>query len=292
MKGVVLAGGSGSRLHPLTAAFSKQLLPVFDKPMVFYPLATLMLAGIREILVITTPSDQPLFRRLLGDGGVWGIELSYEVQQAPSGIAQAVTIAEDYLSGDSLALILGDNLFHGPGLGSSLSGLKNVSGAQVFAYEVADPREYAVVEFNTNGVAISLEEKPTEPRSRWAVPGLYFYDATVVDRVRDLRPSSRGELEITDLNLAYLSEGRLSVTALPRGTAWLDTGTFSGLLDAGNYVRVLEERQGLKVACLEEIAWRSGWIDRKDLLRAAERAPQGTPAAYLRRLAEELSAGL
>jgi glucose-1-phosphate thymidylyltransferase len=292
MKGVVLAGGSGSRLHPLTAAFSKQLLPVFDKPMVFYPLATLMLAGIREILVITTPNDEPLFRRLLGNGATWGIELSYDVQESPRGIAQAVSIAEDYLSGDSLALILGDNLFHGPGLGASLAELKDVSGAQIFAYEVADPREYAVVEFDPSGIARSLEEKPTQPRSRWAVPGLYFYDATVVDRVRNLSPSSRGELEITDLNLAYLSEGRLSVTALPRGTAWLDTGTFRGLLDAGNYVRVLEERQGLKVACLEEIAWRSGWIDRDEFLRAAERAPQGAPADYLRRLAEDPSAGL
>lgn len=292
MKGVLLAGGSGTRLRPLTAAFSKQLLPVFDKPMVFYPLATLMLAGIREILIITTPDDQPLFRRLLGEGSSWGISLAYTTQDEPRGIAQAVSLSEDFLAGDAMALILGDNLFHGPGLGSSLAGLQNVAGAQVFAYEVADPREYAVVEFDASGLALSLEEKPAEPRSRWAVPGLYFYEGGVVDRVRDLKPSTRGELEITDLNRGYLAEGRLSVTALPRGTAWLDTGTFQGLLDAGNYVRVLEERQGLKVACLEEIAWRSGWIDREELLRGAGGDLQGSLGEYLIRLAEDPSVGL
>jgi glucose-1-phosphate thymidylyltransferase len=292
VKGVLLAGGSGTRLRPLTAAFSKQLLPVFDKPMVFYPLATLMLAGIREILVITTPEDQPLFRRLLGDGSSWGISLAYTTQDEPRGIAQAVSLSEDFLTGDAMALILGDNLFHGPGLGSSLAGLQDVTGAQIFAYEVADPREYAVVEFNASGVALSLEEKPTEPRSRWAVPGLYFYEGGVVDRVRNLKPSARGELEITDLNRGYLAEGRLSVTALPRGTAWLDTGTFQGLLDAGNYVRVLEERQGLKVACLEEIAWRRGWISREELLSRAQGASQGATRDYLTRLADESSAAL
>lgn len=292
MKGVLLAGGSGTRLRPLTAVFSKQLLPVFDKPMVFYPLATLMLAGIREILLITTPDDQPLFRRLLGEGSSWGISLSYTTQDAPRGIAQAVSLSEDFLAGDAMALILGDNLFHGPGLGSSLASLQEVAGAQIFAYEVADPREYAVVEFDDSGIALSLEEKPAEPRSRWAVPGLYFYEAGVVDRVRDLKPSARGELEITDLNRSYLAEGRLSVTTLPRGTAWLDTGTFQGLLDAGNYVRVLEERQGLKVACLEEIAWRRGWIDREDLLSDANKSPRGPLSEYLRRLAEDPRAGL
>ena len=292
MKGVLLAGGSGTRLRPLTAAFSKQLLPVFDKPMVFYPLATLMLAGIREILIITTPDDQPLFRRLLGEGNSWGISLTYTTQDEPRGIAQAVSLAEDFLAGDAMALVLGDNLFHGPGLGSSLAGLQDVTGAQIFAYEVADPREYAVVEFDASGVALSLEEKPAEPRSRWAVPGLYFYEGGVVDRVRDLKPSARGELEITDLNRCYLAEGRLSVTALPRGTAWLDTGTFQGLLDAANYVRVLEERQGLKVACLEEIAWRRGWIDREKLLRGASGDLPGSLGEYLIRLAEDPSAGL
>lgn len=292
VKGVLLAGGAGTRLRPLTAAFSKQLLPVFDKPMVFYPLATLMLAGIREILIITTPDDQPLFRRLLGEGSSWGINLAYTTQDAPRGIAQAVSLSEDFLAGDAMALILGDNLFHGPGLGSSLSGLQNVTGAQIFAYEVADPREYAVVEFDTSGVALSLEEKPAEPRSRWAVPGLYFYDGGVVDRVRNLKPSARGELEITDLNRGYLAEGRLSVTALPRGTAWLDTGTFQGLLDAGNYVRVLEERQGLKVACLEEIAWRRGWINREELLSGAGGDLQGSASEYLKRLAEDPSVAL
>lgn len=271
MRGIILAGGSGTRLWPLTRGVSKQLLPVYDKPMVHYPLATLMAAGLREVLVITTHDDQPAFVRLLGDGSALGMTITYAVQPRPEGLAQAFLIGEEFLAGDAAALILGDNLFHGAGLGRQLRELTRVDGGHVFAYQVANPSDYGVVEFDDAGRVLSIEEKPTSPRSTYAVPGLYFYDASVVDVARSIAPSARGELEITDVNAHYLREGRLSVSVLPRGTAWLDTGTFRSLQDAGEYVRVLEDRQGTKVACIEEIAWRNGWID-DDQLREHGRA--------------------
>jgi glucose-1-phosphate thymidylyltransferase len=271
MRGIILAGGSGTRLWPLTRGVSKQLLPVYDKPMIHYPLATLMAAGLREVLVITTPDDQSAFVRLLGDGSALGMQISYAVQLRPEGLAQAFLIGEEFLAGGAAALILGDNLFHGAGLGRQLRELTRVDGGHVFAYQVANPSDYGVVEFDDDGRVLSIEEKPTAPRSTYAVPGLYFYDASVVDIARSITPSARGELEITDVNAHYLREGRLTVSVLPRGTAWLDTGTFRSLQDAGEYVRVLEDRQGTKVACIEEIAWRNGWID-DDRLREHGRA--------------------
>jgi glucose-1-phosphate thymidylyltransferase len=271
MRGIILAGGSGTRLWPLTRGVSKQLLPVYDKPMIHYPLATLMAAGLREVLVITTPDDQSAFVRLLGDGSALGMQISYAVQLRPEGLAQAFLIGEEFLAGGAGALILGDNLFHGAGLGRQLRELTRVDGGHVFAYQVANPSDYGVVEFDDDGRVLSIEEKPTAPRSTYAVPGLYFYDASVVDIARSITPSARGELEITDVNAHYLREGRLTVSVLPRGTAWLDTGTFRSLQDAGEYVRVLEDRQGTKVACIEEIAWRNGWID-DDRLREHGRA--------------------
>ena len=281
MKGIILAGGTGSRLWPITKGVSKQLLPVYDKPMIHYPLSTLMAAGLRDVLVITTPEDSDSFARLLGDGSDYGMTLSYAVQPRPEGLAQAFLIAEDFLDGDAAALILGDNLFYGPRLGRHLAELTSVTGGHVFAYEVANPSEYGVVEFDDDGTALSIEEKPLAPRSNFAVPGLYFYDSTVVDVAKQITPSARGELEITAVNDHYLNRSLLSVTVLERGTAWLDTGTFRSLQDAGEFVRVMEDRTGTKVGCLEEIAWRNGWIDDQHLRELAEPLRKSGYGEYL-----------
>lgn len=284
MKGIILAGGTGSRLWPITRGVSKQLLPVFDKPMIHYPLGTLMVAGLREVLIITTPEDLDSFQRLLGDGSDLGMELHYVVQPRPEGLAQAFILGADFLAGEGAALILGDNIFHGPGLGNQLRALTTVDGGHVFAYQVSNPREYGVVSFDSEGRVTAIEEKPAAPQSNYAVPGLYFYDAGVVDIARAVRPSARGELEITAVNDAYLQQGRLGVTVLPRGTAWLDTGTFASLNDAATYVRVLEDRQGTKVNCLEEIAWRNRWIDDDQLASLAEPLRKSGYGEYLVRL--------
>jgi glucose-1-phosphate thymidylyltransferase len=284
VKGIILAGGTGSRLWPITKGVSKQLLPVYDKPMIHYPLATLMAAGLREVLIITTPEDSESFSRLLGDGSPWGMSISYAVQPRPEGLAQAFLIAEDFLAGDQAALILGDNLFYGPRLGRHLIELTNQHGAHVFAYEVANPREYGVVAFDGNGVALSIEEKPKQPKSNFAVPGLYFYDETVVDVAKSIQPSARGELEITAVNDHYLQAGTLTVTVLERGTAWLDTGTFKTLQDAGEFVRVMEDRTGTKIGCLEEVAWRNGWITDEELRLLAEPLMKSGYGEYLTRL--------
>jgi glucose-1-phosphate thymidylyltransferase len=281
MRGIILAGGTGSRLHPITQGVSKQLVPVYDKPMIYYPLSTLMLAGVRDILVVTTPHDSASFQYLLGDGSQFGVRITYTVQPEPKGLAQAFVLGADHIGDDTAALVLGDNIFYGPGLGSRLQGFGDVDGGAIFAYRVADPTAYGVVEFDADGTAISLEEKPTEPKSRYAVPGLYFYDNDVVDIARGLEPSARGEYEITDVNAEYLRRGKLNVTVLPRGTAWLDTGTFDSLLDAGNFVRTVEERQGLKIAVLEEIAWRLGYIDDAHLRDRAEALVKSGYGAYL-----------
>lgn len=281
MKGIILAGGTGSRLWPITKGVCKQLLPVYDKPMIHYPLATLMAAGLREVLIITTPEDSDAFQRLLGAGQSLGMRLEYAIQAKPEGLAQAFLIAERFLNGDQAALILGDNLFHGYGLGRTLADQTNQQGAHVFAYEVANPSEYGVVEFSPDGRVLSIEEKPPSPRSRYAVPGLYFYDETVVDVAKVIRPSARGELEITAVNEKYLEDGTLTVTVLDRGTAWLDTGTFRSLQDAGEFVRVLEDRQGTKVGCIEEIAWRNGWVDDSQLEELAQPLVKSGYGTYL-----------
>lgn len=284
MRGIILAGGTGTRLHPLTIGVSKQLLPVYDKPMIYYPLSTLMLAGIRDVLVITTPGDADQFRRLLGDGSALGISIEYAVQERPDGLAQAFVIGRDFIGDDTVALVLGDNIFYGPGLGTRLRRYRDVAGGLVFAYHVTDPTAYGVVEFDAANRVVSIEEKPRRPRSAYAVPGLYFYDNDVVSIARSLRPSARGELEITDVNRRYLEQQRLQVEVLPRGTAWLDTGTFDSLLDASDFVRVIEARQGQKVGCPEEIAWQLGYIDDEALARRADAISNSGYGDYLLRL--------
>jgi glucose-1-phosphate thymidylyltransferase len=281
MKGIILAGGSGTRLHPITRGISKQLMPIYDKPMVYYPLSTLMMAGIREVLVITTPQDAEQFERLLRDGRQWGIEISYAVQPSPDGLAQAFVIGADFVGDDSVALVLGDNIFYGTGLGTALRALTDVRGGHIFAHHVSDPTAYGVVEFDDDGTVLSIEEKPEEPRSDYAVPGLYFYDNDVVDIARNLTPSPRGELEITAVNDAYLRRGDLTVTVLPRGTAWFDTGTFEGLMDASQFVHVVEARQGHKIGCVEEIAWRAGWIDDETFRRLGDELAKSGYGAYI-----------
>jgi len=270
MKGIILAGGAGTRLHPITLAVSKQLVPVYDKPMVYYPLSTLLMAGIRDVLVITTPADQDQFQRLLGDGSRLGIDISYAAQPKPEGLAQAFLIGADFLDGDKVCLVLGDNLFYGTGLGTALKGHADVVGGHIFGYHVSNPRAYGVVEFTPDGKVLSIEEKPEHPRSSYAVPGLYFYDEDVVEIAGSIRPSARGELEISAVNEAYLQRGALTLTVLERGTAWLDTGTVDSLMAAGEFVQVVEQRQGQKIGCVEEVAWREGFIDDEQLRRLAE----------------------
>lgn len=285
MKGIVLAGGAGTRLHPVTKAISKQLLPLYDKPMIYYPLSVLMLAEIREILIISTPQDLPLFQRLLGDGKSIGVSFTYAEQAQPNGIAQAFLIGKKFIDDKPSCLILGDNLFYGATLSAVLKQAASLkTGAKVFGYQVSDPERYGVVEFDKDGRVLSLEEKPSKPKSNFAVPGLYFYDAEVSTRAASLKPSARGELEISDLNLLYLREGRLTVDRLPRGIAWLDTGTHRSLLEASNFIEVLEERTGMKIACLEEIAWHNGWIKEADIQAVAESMGKSTYADYLRSL--------
>jgi glucose-1-phosphate thymidylyltransferase len=284
MRGIVLAGGSGTRLWPITKGISKQLMPIYDKPMIYYPLSTLMMAGIDEILIITTPEYNEQFRALLGDGSELGIRLEYAVQPSPDGLAQAFIIGEEFIGDESVALVLGDNIFHGTGLGSSLRGNTEVDGATIFAYHVSNPTSYGVVEFDDAFRAVSIEEKPTEPKSNYAVPGLYFYDNDVVRIAKTIEPSARGELEISTVNERYLERGDLHVQVLERGTAWLDTGTFESMMQASEYVRVIEDRQGFKIGCIEEIAWRAGWIDSEQLAKLAAPLVKSGYGAYLQTL--------
>jgi glucose-1-phosphate thymidylyltransferase len=286
MRGIILAGGSGTRLYPITMGVSKQLLPVYDKPMIYYPLSTLMMAGIRDIQVITTVPDAAAFERVLGNGSQFGINISYAVQSHPEGLAQAFVISAGHVGSDSVALALGDNIFYGPGLGANLRRHQQLSGGAIFAYWVANPSAYGVVDFGADGIALSIEEKPATPKSNYAVPGLYFYDNDVIEIARGLKPSARGEYEITDINRTYLNQGRLAVEVLARGTAWLDTGTFDSLADAGDYIRTLERRQGLKVSVPEEVAWRMGFIDDDQLARRAESLLKSGYGAYLLQLLE------
>jgi glucose-1-phosphate thymidylyltransferase len=287
MKGIILAGGSGTRLHPITLGISKQLMPIYDKPMIYYPLSTLMMAGIREVLIITTPQDSDQFSRLLGDGSQWGIEITYAVQPSPDGLAQAFIIGAEFIGADSVALVLGDNIFYGTGLGTAMRANTEVRGGHIFAYHVNQPSAYGVVEFDSDGTVLSIEEKPERPKSHFAVPGLYFYDNDVIEVARQLTPSPRGELEITGVNNAYLERGTLTVTVLERGTAWLDTGTFEGLMDASQFVHVVESRQGHKIGCVEEIAWNQGWIGDDQLATAAEALAKSGYGAYLAGLLTE-----